>query len=136
MNDIRSRIKLEDELKKVFKANNQIFFSYAWREKLKNILTEESKYSRLVEWINERIESEFVIINIFNPADKDETFTNARMKEYLDACQNVSLLVNARTIILDNNCTTQMRDNWEYTLCKLFNLKYSSELGYINKRSK
>ena len=56
------------------------------------------------------------------------------MKEYLDACKNVAMLVNAKTIILDNKCTTKMRENWEYTLCKLFNLTYNKDLGYISMK--
>ena len=134
--EIKRRLRIEEDLKKVFESYNKIFFSYAWRDKINEFLTAESKYSRLVEWINERIDLEFGIINVFNPADKDECFTNALMKDYLDACKNVALLVNAKTIILDKNCSTKMRENWEYTLCKLFNIKYNSELGYIDKRSK
>jgi len=134
MNDIRTRIKLEEEIKKVFYKNNQEFFSYAWRENIKEFLTTENRYTQLLQWINERLEIEFGIMNVFNPADKDETFTNTVMKDYLDACQKVSILLNAKIIIMDEKCTTKMRENWEYTLCKLFNLKYDNNLGFINKR--
>lgn len=133
MNDLRDRIRLEDAIKNIFRKNNLEFFSYAWRENVDNFLTAESKFSQLVDWINERLKDEFTMINVNNPADKDETYSVSKMKSYLEACRNVSLLVNAKEILIDDKCTTKMRENLEYTLCKIFNLKYNKDLGYIPK---
>ena len=121
--------KLLDLIEKRMIKENEIFFSYSWREKIDEWLTNESRFARLVEWINERIESNYTTIDVFNPADKDETFTGDRMKLYLNACQEVAMLMNAKHIILDNRCTTKMRENWEYTICKLFGVHYNEQLG-------
>ena len=129
-------LRLDNAIQKIFEENNQVFFDYAWRENVEEFLSRESKYNQLVQWINERIEMEFGFINVFNPADKDEKYSKRTMKEYLSACQNAAVLMNAREIILDKKCTTKMRENWEYTLCKLFNLRYSKSLGYIHIETK
>lgn len=42
-------------LSQVFQKTNQVFFSYAWREKLEEIMTEEKRYGHLVEWLNREI---------------------------------------------------------------------------------
>ena len=34
MADTKTRVMIENEIKKVFRENNQIFFSYAWREEI------------------------------------------------------------------------------------------------------
>lgn len=129
MDSINFRIKLEDEYKKLFKKNNLHFFSYAWRENVNEFLSSESRYSRLIEWINKEIENCFDYINIFNPSDwvGDKVFTVEMMNTYLEKCMKVSFLINAKTIILDNKCTTDMRKKIEYALCKMFNIKYSKE---------
>ena len=49
-----------------------MYFGYAWREKINEILSNESKYARLVEWINERIDFNREVIDLFNPADRTE----------------------------------------------------------------
>lgn len=131
MEDIKKRIKIEESIKKLFEKNNQEFFSYAWRENISNFLSNENRYTCLLEWINERIDIEMAIINCFNPADKDETFSIGNMKDYLKSCETVAMLENAKAIILDEKCTTKMRENWEYTICKLFNIVYNKELGFV-----
>lgn len=133
MDKLKKLIKLEDAIKNIFKENNQEFFSYAWRENVENFLSAENRYTQLIDWINQQLETEFVVINVFNPSDKDESYTQGYIKNYLEACQNVAMLVNAKTIILDEKCTTEMRKNWEYTICKLFNLEYNKEIGFIPK---
>lgn len=120
----------EEGLRRVFEENNLEFFSYAWREHLQNVLTAESKFSQLIDWINERLNVEFALINCFNPADKDSTYSKANMKDYLEACQTVAVLLNAKCIIMSDTCTTKMRENWEYAICKLYHIHYVRDIGY------
>lgn len=131
MDSINFRIKLEKEYQRLFQKNNLNFFSYAWRENVNEFLSSESRYSRLVEWINEQIEDCFSLINVFNPSDwaGDKVFTIDMMNTYLEKCMELSFLINARTIILDNKCTTEMRKKIEYSLCKMFNIKFNKDLG-------
>lgn len=136
MNEIGWRVKLEDAIKKIFEKNNQEFFSYAWRENVDQFLETESRYDTLVKWINDRITFELNIISTFNPADRDDAYKVGYLKQYLSACETVSVLTNAREIILDRHCTSKMRENWEYTLCKLYNLYYCKDLNQYLKADK
>lgn len=115
-------------LEKIFYKNNKTFFSYAWREKITNILTTESRYCKLLDWINERIQFNLTLINVFNPADRTRNYTKGNLKTYLKSNQELSVLLNIKSLLIDDNCTTQMRDNLEYTICKLFNIKYSEDM--------
>lgn len=133
MDKLKKLIKLEDAIKNIFKENNQEFFSYAWRENVENFLSAENRYTQLIDWINEQIEINLNVINVFNPADKDSAYSIGYLKNYLDSCQKIGVLINAKTIILDEKCTTKMRENWEYTLCKIFNLVYNKDIGFVVK---
>lgn len=114
------------------KNNNEDFFKYAWREKVKNLYEAESKYEHLLNYMNEQITSNFILINAFNPADKFDTYSKSMFKDYLKACQDLAFLYNMKTIIIDDFCTTEMRDNVEYTICKYYGLRYNKDLlGYF-----
>ena len=104
------------------------YFSYAWREKVNEFLSDESKYARLVDWINNRIDFNRDTIDVFNPADKYEQYNNGFFKNYCNACKELAMLINFKEIILDNRCTTEMRENIEYTICKIYKIHYSEQL--------
>ena len=113
------------------KKGNSEFFSYAWREKLGEIgsfLEEESKYARLVDWINKELENCSSLKNIFCPADRDENTTLAMVNIYSDLMKKLAILVHCKELLLDERATTKMRENIEYTLCKLYKIRYSKEL--------
>lgn len=128
----------EEQLNAIMKAiqkevgqSNEILFSYAWREKLGeigNFLMQESRYVKLVEWIDKELEMEKKTIAVFCPCDKDENYTNSYFNTYLKAIQKVGVLTHLRELLLASRSTTTMRDNIEYTLCKIYNIKYSEEL--------
>lgn len=109
--------------------NNMEFFGYAWRENIRNMLSKEDKYSKLIDWINKEIETHKNNMNIFNPADKVIGYTNEFFKNYETACKNIAMLLNFKEVLLDSKCTTKMRENIEYTICKVFNIKYSELLN-------
>lgn len=112
------------EIEKELRKNNIEYFSYAWREKIINFLEDESRYSKLVEWIDNKIEFNRKYINVFNPADKTESYTNEFFKNYMEALKDFAFLINMKLILLDEKSTTKMRENIEYTICKLYNIKF------------
>lgn len=126
-----SLMMCEEGIRKIFEENNQEFFSYAWRKHIDAFVRFESKYNALLEWINAMLEVQFSVVNALNPADKDNSYTGAMLKDYLGACQDVAVLTNAKTIMLSPSCTTEMRSNIEYTLSKLFQIHYAEGLGYV-----
>lgn len=118
-------------LRKIEREINQSFltyFSYAWRENLNEMLTTESKYSKLVNWINKEIEHKMSTANLFSPADKTEDYKTDFYNTFRDLLSDVALLIYLREILLDERTTTQMRENVEYTIEKVFGTKYSEYL--------
>lgn len=104
------------------------FFLYAWREGIANILETESKYARLVKWINGEIESAKTMVNVFAPAIRTADYRNAEIKQYLEQMQRLAVLTHSKELLLDERTTTEMRENIEYALCKLYGIHYSKEL--------
>lgn len=130
-------MQAEDLIKAVEKEygkSKDEYFNYAWREKITECLNEENKYSKLIEWINERIDLNKININIFNPADRTEQYTNGFFELYRKSCEEIAMLINFKIIILDKRRSIQMRENVEYAICKIFNVCYNKELdSYISK---
>lgn len=130
-------MQAEDLIKAVeneYGKSKDEYFNYAWREKITECLNEENKYSKLIEWINERIDLNKININIFNPADRTEQYTNGFFELYRKSCEEIAMLINFKIIILDKRCSIQMRENVEYAICKIFNVYYNKELdSYISK---
>lgn len=121
--------KLIRVIEKKFNKSNETFFAYSWREKIENILKDESRYSRLVDWINEKIDFDLIYVNTFNPADKNEKYSKSDFKVYLEACQNIAMLINLKWIMLNKNSSIEMRDNIEYAICSHFKIHYNKELN-------
>lgn len=115
-------------IEKQYAKSRDIYFSYAWREKVDEWLDNESRYARLVDWINERIEYNQTTIDVFSPADKGEWYRNDYFKSYRSACEEIAMLTHLKWLLLDNRCTTKMRENIEYTICKVFNVYYDEML--------
>lgn len=127
------RDRLADKILKAIRSNlNNGFcdyFSYAWREKIGEMLTTESKYTKLVQWLEKEIEQELSMVNIFCPADRTDDYTNGFFKTYMEHMQGLAVKIHARELLLDSRTTTQMRENIEYTICKVYNVHYSDFLN-------
>ena len=116
--------KIENELNKSFIT----YFSYAWREKVDEMLTTESKYSKLVSWINKEIEEKMSTANVFSPADKNVDYTNDYFRTFRELLNDTALLIYFRELLLDSKSTTEMRGNIEYAIEKVFHVHYSEYL--------
>jgi uncharacterized membrane protein YebE (DUF533 family) len=123
--EIKSKIlrKIENELNKSFIE----YFSYAWRENLDEMLTTESKYSKLVQWLNNEIEKRVSVMNCFSPADYDD-YTSEFYKAFREQLSDISFMIYLRELLLDSKTTRKMRENIENTIEKVFNVKYSEQL--------
>nr|DAP89027.1 MAG TPA: hypothetical protein [Caudoviricetes sp.] len=116
---------IEREIRK----NDGIYFSYAWREKLGELLEEESRYAKLVNWLNREIELSESVINVFAPADRTKDYTKGNLATYMEQIQKLAILIHSRELLLDSRTTREMRENIEYTLGKLYGIHYSEEFG-------
>ena len=115
-------------LSQVFQKTNQVFFSYAWREKLEEIMIEEKRYGHLVEWLNREIELCESVINVFAPADRTKDYQKGNLVTYMEQIQKLAILIHSRELLLDSRTTKEMRENIEYTLGKLYGIHYNEEL--------
>lgn len=116
---------IEREIRK----NDGIYFSYSWREKLGEFLEEESRYAKLVNWLNREIELSESVINVFAPADRTKDYTKGKLATYMEQIQKLAILIHSRELLLDSRTTREMRENIEYTLGKLYGIHYSEEFG-------
>lgn len=118
-----------DAIRGIMFKNNENFMSYAWRNHIENALKCEDKYLKLANWIDAEVYQCFIIINAYNPADKENDYTTHQFKEWQKACMEMAMLTNLKVIMLDSYCTLEMRENIEYTICKYFKIKFNEELG-------
>ena len=112
---------IEREIRK----QDGIYFSSAWREKLGEILKEESRYAKLVQWLNERLELYEGTINIFSPGEWSEEFEES----YLRQIEDCGVLIHARDLLLDSRCSGKMRENIEKFICRRYGIHYSEGFG-------
>jgi hypothetical protein len=119
---------LYKSIKKEFAKHEKAYFEYAWREKIGEMLESESKYEKLVEWIDKELDFTSSIVGVFSPADRNEKTTIAMVNTYRNLMEKIAILIHCRELLLDRRSTTKMRENIEYTLCKFYNIKYSEEL--------
>lgn len=108
--------------------NADTYFSYAWRDKIGEFLKEESKYARLVDWIEKQIEFCNNTKDVFSPADRNENTTVNMVNSYCELMKNLAILTHCKMLLLDNRTTVKMRENIEYTICKLYKISYNEEL--------
>lgn len=108
--------------------NNLEFMNFALKEQVTNFLEQNSKYAKLVEWLDSEIEFYKNNMVAFNPSLRNDDYINAYFKNYDEACKNIAMLLNLRFILVNKHCTNEMRENIEYTICKVFNVHYNDNL--------
>lgn len=111
-------------LRLAFAKNNQTFFGYAWREKLGEFLEEESRYAKLVEWLNKEIGRRGDMINVLSPANWSNEFETG----YIENLKEFAVMVHTRDLLLDNRTTMEMRERIEKMLCNHYGIHYNEEL--------
>lgn len=82
----------------------------------------------LIDWATEQLNFAKKITSAFNPCKKDENYANWQIKEYLRYSQMKAVLEDSISVLENSKSTQQMYDNVEYTLCKLYDIKYLEEL--------
>ena len=111
-------------LRLAFAKNNQTYFGYAWREKLGEFLEEESRYAKLVEWLNKEIGRRGDMINVLSPANWSNEFETG----YIENLKEFAVMVHTRDLLLDNRTTMEMRERIEKMLCNHYGIHYNEEL--------
>lgn len=115
---------IENELRKTLGE----YYNCACRAKVEQLVEEEFKYKCLREWIERELDMGGKLINVFCPADRDKNYTNEQVKIYLENMQKIAVLTHCKLILSHLDTTEEMRKNIEYTLCKLYKIKYNDKL--------
>lgn len=117
-----------NNIEKVIKKELGEYYNCAWREKITELIEAEERYKYLVDWINNELDISIKIANVFCPADIDKKYTKGDVKLYLEQMQKIAVLTHCKILLLEFNSTNKMRKNIEYTIEKLYNVKYNNEL--------
>lgn len=128
MSDMETNERILRGISRALVESNQIFFESAWRKKIGEILMEESRYTKLVRWCDSEIERRQGVVATFNPASRNETYTNDMFKTYQAQLGELAMLVQFREMLIDSQCTEEERKNIEYAICKIFCIKYEENL--------
>ena len=112
-------------IEEVMTQNNRHYFSYIWREKVKNELKADSKYQKLLDWINAEINISLSLINVINPAEGELEYWDL----YKTAMGKIAVLVHLREILLYQTCTDEMRASIERCFCEKMKIRYWEPLG-------
>lgn len=112
---------IEEELR----HNNRHYFSYVWREKIKNELKADSKYQKLLDWINNEIQVNLSVSNVLDPAEGDLEY----LDDYERAMYRFAMLTRWREQLIYPMCTDEMRANIEKALCKKMGIRYWEQAG-------
>lgn len=120
--------KVINAIQKVLKSKLGEYYSCAWRENIKELLETESKYTKLVKWLDGEIEQRLLMINVFCPADRNENYTNNDFKIYSEQMKDLAIMVHCKELLNDERTTTKMRESIEYTICKIYGVHYSEYL--------
>lgn len=116
-------------LTKQYGAMYAEMFARTMQEQAGEILTLASRFEKLVSWCDNEIRTAARVVNSFCPADKTTDYTQAQAKIWREELQHVAELVYFRGLLMDCRTTSKQRENIEYTLNKLYGVKYSEYLG-------
>lgn len=92
-----------------------------------NALKLAKKRFALISWARENLDFAKKIMQAFNPVKRNENYAKWQIKEYLRYAQIKAVLEDSLEVLESVKSTQQMYDNIEYTLCKLYDIKYIEE---------
>lgn len=104
------------------------FFEPAWKRNCGEMLKEESKFAKLVDFLQRKIDLCEKALPCFSPVYRYEGYSAAYYKEYRQLLGELAFLIVLKEHLLDNRTSEEMRANIEYTICKEYSVHYSEEL--------
>lgn len=88
----------------------------------------EKKRGALIAWVENEMQFSTRIMQTFSPVFKGEDYPRWQVNEYLRYAQRKSVLQDMLAHLNSPKRTKETFDNVEYTLCKLYDIKYLEEL--------
>lgn len=116
-------------IEKAIKRELGEYYHCAWREKIVEMVENEEREKQLVEWIKNEIEIAVKVANVVCPADMDKKYTDKDFALYLEQMQKIAVLSHFKTLLLHFYTTNEMRKNIEYTIGKIYGVKYDETMN-------
>jgi len=120
----RLLIALEEE----FKKNGEEFKAFLWQDGLGKTLESQKRFVKLKNWVRRRIEIESLSFSINAPMKRTEEYTNGNFEDYLESIQSFGVLLHCLQLLEDRQTSEEQRKNIEYTLERLYGVKYDEML--------
>ena len=86
------------------------------------------KRSALISWIESERKFAIKIMQVFSPAFKNEYYSRRYVNDYLRYAQRKAVLEDMLSHLISSKTTIEIFENIEYTLCKLYDIKYDEYL--------
>lgn len=107
---------------------NTFFVGCEIKEKLGKFIEKGTRFSRLVEWIDEELKYHKNIVKALHPAQVNEDYTRNQFDTALNSLKDIGLLVLSREILLSYETSQNEREAIERRLTKYYKIHYNEML--------
>lgn len=111
------------------KKEGNLFLPSVWTEAVVSAAERQNRWGKLVAWTDRRLDELAVATNVMTPANRDEDYKKRDLDGWLDNMKDIAVLTSCELILLDEKATEAQRENIEYTLEKLFGVRWSEYLN-------
>ena len=111
------------------KKEGNLFLPSVWTEAVVAAAERQNRWGKLVAWTDRRLDELAVATNVMTPANRDEDYKKRDLDSWLDNMKDIAVLTSCELILLDEKATEGQRENIEYTLGKLFGVRWSEYLN-------
>ena len=111
------------------KKEGNLFLPSVWTEAVVAAAERQNRWGKLVAWTDRRLDELAVATNVMTRASRDEDYKKRDLDSWLDNMKDIAVLTSCELILLDEKATEAQRENIEYTLEKLFGVRWSEYLN-------
>ena len=111
------------------KKEGNLFLPSVWTEAVVSAAEKQNRWGKLVAWADRRLDELAIVTNVMTPANRDEDYKKRDLDSWSDNMKDIAVLTSCELILLDDKTTEAQRENIEYTLEKLFSVRWSEYLN-------
>ena len=120
---------LVDAIEKRLKKEGNLFLPSVWTEAVVKAAEKQNRWGKLIAWIDRRLDDLAIVTNVMTPANRDGDYKKRDLDDWLDNMKDIAVLTSCELILLDEKATEAQRENIEYTLGKLFGVRWDEYLN-------
>ena len=111
------------------KKEGNLFLPSVWTEAVVKAAEKQNRWGKLIAWIDRRLDDLAIVTNVMTPANRDGDYKKRDLDDWLDNMKDIAVLTSCELILLDEKATEAQRENTEYTLEKLFGVRWDEYLN-------